>query len=402
MNQLFPKLVPDDGLEPKVEVGGAEPADALDARPRVPWILPQRLRALLPFLLAVVLPTGLVAGFEYIVAADQYESEAHFIVRSPQQANPQVGGIGQMLGLGSGPATNDAHSVGDYLISHDSVAALARSVDLPAMFRRPEADAFSRLPANEDSPEELLRYFREKAHVAYEPESGITRLSVRAFRPADAALLTEKLLELGEARVNLLNRRLMDSSLAAARAQLAEAEAGARQTQAAITGFRQARRDIDPERTGQAQIALASQLEAQVAAARAQLASMAGVIQPSSPQYVATARRVRALEAQLGAAQGRMAGPVGTTAQDLGTYEALRMRQEYAGKIYTAAAASLQTAREQAERQQLFVVRVVEPNLPVKALYPKRLRMVVTVFLGLLLAYAVGWLLLAGVREHAA
>lgn len=47
------------------------------------------------------------------------------------------------------------------------------------------------------------------------------------------------------------------------------------------------------------------------------------------------------------------------------------------------------------------MVRVVEPNLPVKALYPQRLKIVATVFFALALAYAIGWLILAGVREHA-
>jgi capsular polysaccharide transport system permease protein len=369
--------------------------------PRRRWV--RRLRPLLPFLSTVVLPTLLVVAFEYLVAADQYQAEAHFMVRSPQQASPQMNGLGQMLGLAAGPtATNEAHSIGDYLTSHDAVAALSRSIDLPAMFRRPEVDMFTRLPASDTTPEDLQKYFESMVRVSYTAESGITKLSVRTFRPRDAQVLTEKLLELGEDRVNLLNRRLMDSALAAARAQLAEAEAGIQQAQAGITRFRQTRRDIDPDRTGTAQITMATQLEGQVASARAMLASMAGAIQPSSPQYVATARRVRALEAQLAAAQSRMAGPEGATAQDLGAYEELRVRQDFAAKSYTAAAAALQAAREQAQRQQLFVVRVVEPNLPVKSLYPKRFRLVATVFLGLLLAYGIGWLLLAGVREHAA
>ena len=46
-------------------------------------------------------------------------------------------------------------------------------------------------------------------------------------------------------------------------------------------------------------------------------------------------------------------------------------------------------------------MRVVEPNLPQKALYPKRWTIVLSAFIGLLLAYGIGWLIMAGVREHA-
>jgi capsular polysaccharide transport system permease protein len=63
---------------------------------------------------------------------------------------------------------------------------------------------------------------------------------------------------------------------------------------------------------------------------------------------------------------------------------------------------ALETARLQAIRQQLFVVNVVRPNLPEYALYPKGTMMIATVFLAFLLAYCIGWLMIAGMREHAA
>ncbi len=354
-----------------------------------------------PILLIVLLPTLLVAAFEYLVAADQYQSEAHFIVRGTQ-ANSGASGLSQMLGIGAGPVPADAHSVGDYLISHDALAALGRTIDLPAVFRRPEADVVTRLWDAEPEPETLLRYYQDQVHVDFNAETGITRLSVRAFRREDAKHLADQLLLLGETRVNGLNERMLQDGLASATRQVRAAQAQVSQAQAAMTAFRQSQRDIDPERTSTAQIGVASQLEAQAAQARAQLNSMAAALSPSAPQYVAMARQVRALEGQAAAARARLAGPQRSTAVDLGQFEELRVRQEFAAKQYEAAAAALQSAREQLSRQQLFVVRVVEPNLPGRSLYPQRLKIVATVFFGLLLAYAIGWLILAGVREHAA
>jgi len=373
------------------------PADAPDLR-RQSWR--ERLKASRVFLLLVVLPTLLVAGFEYLVAADQYESEAHFVLRGAQPSSG--GGLSQMLGLGgSNPTTTEAHGVGDYLLSHDAVAATQRTLDLPALFRRPEADPVTRLwPAN-PQPETLLKYYRRQVDVRFDSETGITTLSVRTFRPTDAHDLAETLLRLGEARINTLNQRSLENGLSVARRQLAEAEAGIADSQSTITGFRQAARDIDPERTGAAQIALTSGLMQQLAQARGQLASMGRSVSPISPQYVALADQVRGLEAQAAAAQARLAGSAGSIAPGLGTYEGLKLRQQFAAKRYDLAAQALATARERSLTQQIFLVRVVEPNLPGKALYPKRLTTVATVFFCLLLTYAVGWLILAGVREHA-
>ena len=129
---------------------------------------------------------------------------------------------------------------------------------------------------------------------------------------------------------------------------------------------------------------------------------MGGLIRETSPQYRALAAHVSALESQLAAQTGRLTGGRGAIAADIGGFENLRIRQDFLSKRYEAAAASLDKAREQAQHQQLYLVRVVEPNLPVRALYPKRLRIVVTVLVALLLAYGIGWLIAAGVREHAA
>ena len=143
-----------------------------------------------------------------------------------------------------------------------------------------------------------------------------------------------------------------------------------------------------------------SQLTEQLARAKAQLASMRGLVRDDSPQVIAQSAHVRALEAQVNAQSGRLTSGSGSIAAGLGTFEDLRLKQEFAAKRYETAAANAEAAREQARKQQLYIVRVVEPNLPVKAEYPHRARIVATVFFGLLVAYAIGWLLVAGVREH--
>lgn len=357
-------------------------------------------RGLLPLLILVFLPTLLVAAFEFLVAADQYQSEAKFIVRAPQ-AVPSGTSLGQMLGLAAPTAPADAHGVSEYLVSHDAIDALGRQ-HLTEIFRRPEADAVTRLWFSTPQPETLLKYYLGKVELSASSETGITTLRVRAFRPSDAKTLAQRLLQLGEKRVNSLNQRMLDDGLAAARRQVKEAEADVEASQVALTRFRQTNRDIDPERTGAAQIQVAATLEQQAAAARASFQAMAAKIPPTAPQYAAAARQVRALEGQVAAARARLAGSERSLAAGLGEFEKLRAQQDLAAKRFQAASTSYQSAREQLLKQQLFIVSVVAPNLPGKALYPQRLLIVATVFFGLLLAFAIGWLIFAGVREHAA
>lgn len=359
------------------------------------------------FLLIVVLPTLLVGGYFYLIAADQYESEAHFMIRSSEGGSTAPTGFGSLLGLAGGmtQSQGEALSVADYLESHDAVAKLNHDLDLVQRFRRPEADLLSRLGTPNPTPERLLKYYKNKVLVLYNRDTGIAKLTVRAFRPDDSYEIIQRLMAMGEQRVNVLNARSYTDGIASARRQLDLAEAAVSGIQSTLTNFRQSQADIDPEGSGKAQIGLVSTLRANLAAAQSQLETMGAFVNHNSPQYVAMQRQVRSLQGQLAAQSGRLAsggsGGGASIARDLGGYEKLRLRQEFAGKRYEAAAAAFEQARDRAQRQQLYLVKVVEANRPVKSEYPERGRIVLTVFLALLLFYGIGWLLAAGVKEHA-
>ena len=355
--------------------------------------------------LIVILPTLLTAAYYYLIASDQYETEAHFVVRSSQTPQQGPTGIGQALSMVGGPSSpmqSDAMLVADYLTSHDAVEALQKRLDLAAMFGPSRADAISGLWRSNPAPETLEHYYNGKVDVKVDSDGGIATLKVRAFRPADAMAIINQLLSLSEDRVNAMNQRNYASSVAMARRQVDEAEQNVASIQTQMTTFRQGQGDFNPQTTGQARVAMVAQLQARLAEARAQVAAMAASLSPKSPQLVALRAQVSALSAQVAAENAKLASGPGNVATGLGTYEGLQLRQEFAAKQYDAAAASLQKAQEDANRQQLFVLRLVNPNMPVKSTYPKRLNIVVTVFLTLLLAYGIGWLIAAGVREHSA
>ena len=355
-------------------------------------------------LVVVVLPMLCVAGYLFLISSDQYESEAHFLVRTTE-SSPMPGlGVSQVLSAATGlsSAQGEAMSVSDYLTSHDVVATLRSNDQLVQRFRRPGIDLTSRLWSDNPAPEKLLAYYRRQVSVQYSTETGITTLKVRAFTPDDSYQIIRKLLELGEARVNLLNQRGYNDAIATSRRQLAATEAELTKIQLRLTRFRTDKADIDPKASGAAQIDLVTKLSGELSAAKAQLSAMGGLINTASPQYRAVAARVAALQTQLSAQSGRLTGGGRAIANDIGGYEALRLQQEFLSKRYEAAASSLEKAREQAIRQQLYVVRVVDANMPVKSQYPERWRILGTALVGLLLAYSIGWLIAAGVREHAA
>lgn len=363
------------------------------------------LRLLQPyrwFLLLVILPTLLTTAYYYLIASNQYESSAGFVVRRAEGAPKSMLGLGQLfgLGLGSSQSQSEAFLVEEYLLSHDVLSRLQKEDRLIERFRRPGIDTLSRLWSDTPRPETLLAYYRKHVFVSQDNETGITHLQVHAFTPEDSYALTNKLLKLGEERINDLNKRTFANQIADSRRDLAEAEDALADAQVRLTSFRRTEGDIDPVGSGKAQIGLVTELSGNLVAERSKLESMGRFLNKASPQYRAQAARVGAIEAQLAGQSSRLAGPGSSIASNLGGYEDLMVRKEFATQRYTVAAAAYESAKAEARKQQLYLTGVVAPNMPVKSEFPERGRIVATVFFALLMAYAIGWLLTAGIKEH--
>jgi capsular polysaccharide transport system permease protein len=124
-------------------------------------------------------------------------------------------------------------------------------------------------------------------------------------------------------------------------------------------------------------------------------------MRPDNPALQVTRNRIAALERQIAAERSRRTQGDGALSQQLAAFERLMLEREFADRQLASATASLETARMEAQRQQLYLARVVEPNLAVYPLYPRKLISVGSIFLGLSVAFGIGWLLVAGMREHA-
>ncbi|OYY68307.1 lipopolysaccharide biosynthesis protein [Sphingomonas sp. 28-63-12] len=353
------------------------------------------------FILFVVLPTTVVAAYYYLIASDQYETGADFVIRKADVTGSQVG-AGQILGfsLGVSAVSPEAYIVNDYLLSTDAMQRLRKKHQLVERYTRPSIDLFSRLWQDNPTPERLLKYYRNHVAFSVDSETGITRMTVHAFTPDDAYEIGNALLRMGEEQINQLNIRTYRDQVLSARNEATLAATALQQAEQALTSYRRTHNDIDPEGSGKAQVTLVSNLTAGLTTARARLAAMDGRISKSSPQYQAMLGQVSALEAQVAGQSRRIAAGDKSIASLLGGYESLQVQRETAVRRYAAAAAAYETTRSEAERKQNYVIQIVDANRAVKPLYPERGKIVGTFLLTLVFAYAIGWLLVQGVREH--
>jgi capsular polysaccharide transport system permease protein len=388
-------------FQTEVRTGKRSFAERVGAR--VPWL--KRIPPM--FMVIVVVPTLLTSIYFVLIAAPMYESEALFVVHQKSESTGQAsGGSGggsvlQSFGLGGGEDSTHAQEVLEYMKSRDAVALLDHDSHLRAMLARPESDFVSRFPRpfEGNSFEDLFKGFKRFVTVGLDTQTEISTLKVVAYRPEDARAIAETLLAGGENLVNRMNDRSLSDTVGQASRQLADAEMGAAQAQTALTVFRNREHLVDPDMNTQAGLELMTSLQSQLANLKAQREGLAASA-PQSPQLPVLDRNIAAYQGQIDAQQAQQAGQANSLAPKVGQYERLYVDQQIAAKSLAAAEEALEAARLEAARRQLYLERVVNPNLPDKSEQPQRLMSILTVLICTLVAYAAIALFVAGLREH--
>ena len=374
--------------------------DALPEREESPR-KPRRGRAILQsFLIMVGLPTALTGVYFGVVASDVFVSETRYAIRTGEQA-PTAGLLATVIGPGAtSQAGDDAHVVRDYILAHDMLEELERRLDLRAHYGAPEVDGLSRLWPDA-TEEEFLEYYRGKIEVEMEMGNNITVLKVRAFNAETAQEIAATILELSERLVNQMSERITDDTLRFARRELDQAEMLVRQANQEVTRFRNESRSIDPGEETTAVLSIVTEMEGQLAGAKAELLETEAVMHSDSVQVKTLRNRVEALTRQVEIERARLASESGSDLTRLiEGYAPLMLEQKLAEHRYSSALASLEVARADAQRKQRYLLSFVKPSLPDEAIEPERLLNTLTVFLAAGLIYGIGALVVASVHDH--
>ncbi len=156
---------------------------------------------------------------------------------------------------------------------------------------------------------------------------------------------------------------------------------------------------IDPTKSSAAQLDLSTKLSEQLATLQAERSGLAASA-PQDPQLPALDSRIRAYQRQIDLQNAKMAGESDSLAPKISQYEELELRRDFAEKLLASATASLESARQEARRKQLYLERVVNPDLPDQTTRPHRLASIAVIAVSCILAYGILLLIIAGLREH--
>ncbi len=352
------------------------------------------------FLLTVLAPTLLAACYFGLIASDVYISESRFVIRSPQKQ--LASGLGVLLqGAGFNRSQDDTFTVHDYIRSRDALKALEQQFVLSKAFGGSTVDIFSRFAGldPDNSFEALHRYYQKRAHLEVDGVSSISVLRTSAFSAADAHRINEKLLDLSEKLINQLNERGRQDLIRFAAAEVNESEQKAKAATLAVSTFRSQKGVFDPERQSTLQLQLVSKLQDELIATKTQLAQIRDLTK-DNPQIPSLQKKLDTLQSEINAETAKVTGAERSLSSKSVDYERLALERGFADKQLAIALTALEQARNDANRKQLYLERIVQPSLPDKAVEPRRLRGVLATLLMGLITWGVLSLLLAGVREH--
>lgn len=348
----------------------------------------------------VFLPTAVAILYFGFLASDVYISESKFVVKSPDK--PSLTGLGALIqGAGFSTANEEIHGAQTFATSRDALRAINVREAFRKAYTRPGIFVFDRFAPMGVSPtfEALYKYFQGKVGVSVDSATSISTLTVKAYTPEDARRFNELLLELSEATVNKLNSRGRTDLVRYAQVDLDLAKQASRRAAMALAAYRNRSGLVDPDKQAAVQLQMISKLQDELIASRTQLAQLQQFA-PENPQIPALRAKVAKLADEISGEESRMAGGSRSLATSTPEYQRLQLESQVAEKQVASALASLEEARNDARRKQVYVERIVQPNLPDDALEPRRLRSIIATFILGLVGWGVVIMLFAGVKEH--
>ncbi len=366
-----------------------------------------RLRSLLAerwlWILMVFIP-GLVSGvYLLLIASNIYVSEVKYVVQTPADSSglPNIGGMLSPAGISK--SADDAHTINAYLISRDAMEELRRSAGLDQIYARAEADFLARYPRffSKRNSENQFRYFKSMTSVKFDKQTGISTLTVLAFTPEDAQMVARKLIESGEALANRLTLRMRNDLVERATFEAKQARDAAIEVQTELTRWRNREEQVDPTRFSQAIVEVIARLSLELAQLRAQFSEITKA-SPQSPALTSLQNRIQALEGQIERERQNLAGSGRSLAPKIAEYELLQLERQMAERLFAATVTSQEAARAEAQKQRIYVERIVEPQKPDYPSYPYRLLTLAGILVVLQLFYMIANKIGRNIAHHGA
>ena len=358
------------------------------------------------YLVLVILPVFVYFLYASVLETPGYVSETRITVRSAPKKQVSLSDasssmLSKVVGSFASDTDRDSYIVLNYVKSADMISDLGGRATLEGYYSKPDIDFFSRLPRGE-AMEDLLKYWDSRISANVDTVSGLLTIKITAYSPEDALELANSINTLSETLINNISLRVREDALEKARLEVARSgdELGARRAE--MTAFRNSNALIDPIARAKSLGEMIATLTLDKINAETTLSVLARSNATDSPSVNVLKSQLASVDQQIDRLKSQLTDPVGSASvsTQLAGYEALKLREEFATRIYVVAQDSYLRAQQELERQQLYLITVVRPTRAEQATFPKLLQSTILLTVCLTIVWAIGALILASVRDQ--
>lgn len=356
------------------------------------------------FVVGVILPVLLSAIYYFGVASPQYVSESRFAIKAPNQRAAQTTSFANLIqstGLSGGQ--EQSNQVIDFVRSRSALQTLEKQLQVKKAYGDQKVDFLSRFPRfwEDNAFEDLYDYYRTKIQISRDNDTGLVVLRTIAFSPKEAAAINALLLNQSEALVNDLNESAREKAISEAENRVVEAQARVNKALKEVSDYRTRAQLVEPLKEATGIVEIANRLIVERSALEAQLSTVRQVT-PDHPSIPVLREQIASLSREIERQNARLVGKGGNTiSRKLPDYDALVLEQELASQLLVLSQTTLEQARTEALKQQFYLERVVEPNVPDLPEYPKPIKTILTILGFALCIYFIIWMFVVGILEHA-
>ncbi len=373
-----------------------------------------RLAVIASIVTVVLLPILASGIYLFAFASDQYVADMRFVVRKAD-APRNADGVASSGGSGGGSVTSssllsgganlsgeDAEIIANYIHSRAAIEDVSRTVDVEAIYQRPEADFWARLRPH-PQVEQLVKYWNRMIGVYVEPTSGIVSVSVTAFRREDALTLAGAILASSDRLANSLTLKMRADQTHLAEDEVRRAEGAVRFALADLTAFRNTQRLIDPVESSKSTGKLLMELIGDRIQTEGQLFVIQRAQGPNAPGIGGIKARLQSINQHVTELQDQIAGNKETAtnmAATLSQFEELEVKKQFAEKLFDFARQGLERAQLTAMSTSIYLAVFMPPSLPQEYSYPNRFTDLMLVSLTAVMTWISGATITASILDH--
>ena len=354
----------------------------------------------------VVAPSILFFLYAALWQSNGYEAETRLTVRGAQEFRGAITDASSIMsrmtgGGGSKTTIQDAYIVLNYIKSDPILLDLGGAEYLEKYYSQSDIDYFSRLSKHQKI-EKLLKYWLSRVVASVDTVSGIVTIKVEAFHPADATRVAQDIVRLSESLINHITERSRRDAVERAETEVTRSADKLAATRDKLTIFRDKSAIIDPAVRAKSVAELIAKLTVEKISIENSLATLEGTLRTDSPSQRIQRAKLGSIDDQIAKLNQSLTGSLNDNAlsAQIASYERLKLDEQFDELMYKISQSAYQRARQELERQQIYLVVVVPPSMPETATYPKVIASSLLLFAALFVFWSIGALIAASINDQ--